>query len=159
MHHPFDKGLHGSLEEGSVSWFAGGKLNMCYNAIDRHVLREGGANDLAMIWEGDEPTDVQHFTYGDVLHKGELFFYFNMTQDAIYPQQCLYIYCQNSLTDRQCAEGAGREKGRRGDNLHAHDSRAALHHACMRQNRRCALRCICRILSRGSRTARRCFFL
>mmetsp|Transcript_23532 Transcript_23532/g.34215 ORF Transcript_23532/g.34215 Transcript_23532/m.34215 type:complete len:99 (-) Transcript_23532:295-591(-) len=44
----------------------GGKLNMCYNAIDRHVLREGGANDLAMIWEGDEPTDVQHFTYGDV---------------------------------------------------------------------------------------------
>lgn len=41
---------------------------MCYNAIDRHVKNKA-SNDIAMIWEGDEPTDVRHLTYEDLLRK------------------------------------------------------------------------------------------
>lgn len=67
---PFDSHgvMRGSMEHGDVTWFAGGKLNMCYNAIDRHVNNKA-SNDIAMIWEGDEPTDVRHLTYEDLLRK------------------------------------------------------------------------------------------
>jgi acetyl-CoA synthetase len=64
----FDSVLEGSLEAGDVTWFAGGKLNACYNAIDRHVLA-GKADQLAMIWEGDEPDDIRRITYQDLQHK------------------------------------------------------------------------------------------
>mmetsp|Transcript_12255 Transcript_12255/g.17621 ORF Transcript_12255/g.17621 Transcript_12255/m.17621 type:complete len:708 (+) Transcript_12255:84-2207(+) len=67
---PFDPdtAMQGSLDNGDVTWFAGGKLNVCYNAIDRHV-NSGQANEIAMIWEGDEPDDIRHLTYEDVLRK------------------------------------------------------------------------------------------
>lgn len=65
---PYDSVLTGSMADGDVSWFAGGKLNVCYNAIDRHVNSDK-ANDIAMIWEGDEPDDVRSLTYADVLSK------------------------------------------------------------------------------------------
>jgi acetyl-CoA synthetase len=65
---PFDKVLDGGFEHGDVRWFEGGKLNISYNALDRHVNSEQ-ANDIAFIWEGDEPTDVRKLTYGEVLRK------------------------------------------------------------------------------------------
>jgi len=42
---------------------------MCYNAIDRHVLNPATANKVAMIWEGDEPSQVLKFTYADLQRK------------------------------------------------------------------------------------------
>jgi acetyl-CoA synthetase len=67
---PFDPHsvMRGSMEHGDITWFAGGKLNVCYNALDRHVNAKN-ANELAMIWEGDEPGDVRRLTYADVLRK------------------------------------------------------------------------------------------
>jgi acetyl-CoA synthetase len=67
---PFDRNhvLGGSFEHGDITWFAGGKLNICYNAIDRHVGSKD-SNEIAMIWEGDEPTDIRTLTYSDVLRK------------------------------------------------------------------------------------------
>lgn len=65
---PFKSVLHGSLSDGDVSWFQGGKLNVAYNAIDRHV-QKGKGDKVAMIWEGDEPDDVLHITYNDLLRK------------------------------------------------------------------------------------------
>ena len=65
---PFDKVLDGGFEHGDVRWFEGGKLNLCYNALDRHVNSER-ANDLALIWEGDEPSDIRKLTYEEVLRK------------------------------------------------------------------------------------------
>lgn len=61
--------LHGDLINGDVKFFAGGKLNVCYNAIDRHVYANNGkgGDDVAMIWEGDEPTDTKSFTYNELL--------------------------------------------------------------------------------------------
>lgn len=65
---PFQTVLSGSLEEANVRWFSGGKLNVCYNAIDRHVAA-GKGNQLAMIWEGDEPDDIRKITYQQLLDK------------------------------------------------------------------------------------------
>ena len=65
---PFHTVLQGGLDHGDVAWFAGGKINACYNAIDRHVS-SGTANDLALIWEGDEPDDIRRLTYSELLRK------------------------------------------------------------------------------------------
>ena len=59
---PFTAGLQGDFDAGDVRWFEGGKLNVCYNAVDRHVLN-GKGDQAAMVWEGDEPTDTRTITY------------------------------------------------------------------------------------------------
>jgi acetyl-CoA synthetase len=47
-----------------AKWFLGGKLNACFNCVDRHA--EGTlANKIAIISEG-EPGDVRSFTYSEV---------------------------------------------------------------------------------------------
>eukprot|EP00546_Thalassionema_frauenfeldii_P018569 CAMPEP_0178907734 /NCGR_PEP_ID=MMETSP0786-20121207/7535_1 /TAXON_ID=186022 /ORGANISM="Thalassionema frauenfeldii, Strain CCMP 1798" /LENGTH=658 /DNA_ID=CAMNT_0020579565 /DNA_START=51 /DNA_END=2027 /DNA_ORIENTATION=+ len=67
---PFNENcpMTGGFEHGDVAWFAGGKLNVCYNAIDRHIA-SGKANEIAMIFEGDEPDDIRRLTYKDLLRK------------------------------------------------------------------------------------------
>ena len=65
---PFQQTLQGGLDEGDVTWFAGGKLNVCYNAVDRHVAN-GKGDQVAMVWEGDEPSDVKKLTYLDLQRK------------------------------------------------------------------------------------------
>lgn len=67
---PFDPHavLQGSFDHGDVTWFRGGKLNVCFNAIDRHVNSKT-ANELAMVWEGDEPDDIRRITYAEMLRK------------------------------------------------------------------------------------------
>jgi len=47
-------------------WFVGGKLNVCYNCIDRHV-KAGKGEKVALIWEADEPDNVRTFTYNELL--------------------------------------------------------------------------------------------
>mmetsp|Transcript_1765 Transcript_1765/g.3135 ORF Transcript_1765/g.3135 Transcript_1765/m.3135 type:complete len:730 (-) Transcript_1765:636-2825(-) len=68
---PFTQVQSGSFAKGDVAWFLNGKLNACYNAVDRFC--EEGPNykkdEVAIIWEGDEPTDVKHITYGEMLEK------------------------------------------------------------------------------------------
>ena len=66
---PFPPGavVTGNFVEGSVSWFAGGKLNVCYNAVDRYCLAPYHRGDeTAIIWEGDEPTNVKHISYHEL---------------------------------------------------------------------------------------------
>ena len=50
---------------GTVAWFLGGKLNVCYNCVDRHTADRGDAP--AIIWEGDQPGEVRHITYIELL--------------------------------------------------------------------------------------------
>lgn len=45
----------------SIKWFEDGTLNASVNCIDRHLPRK--ANDTAIIWEGDDPTESRHITY------------------------------------------------------------------------------------------------
>ena len=47
-------------------WFVGGKLNVSYNCIDRHV-KAGNGDRVAIIWEADEPGQVRKFTYNELL--------------------------------------------------------------------------------------------
>ena len=50
-----------------AKWFIGGKLNVSYNCIDRHV-KNGRRNKAAIVWEG-EPGDWKVYTYGDLLRE------------------------------------------------------------------------------------------
>ena len=51
--------------EPEAKWFVGGKLNLCYNAVDRHA--SGPRKDkVALLWEG-EPGEVRSLTYADLL--------------------------------------------------------------------------------------------
>lgn len=65
---PFQRTLEGDLHAGDVTWFAGGQLNVCYNAIDRHV-RNNKADQTAIVFEGDEPTDIRRITYLELQRK------------------------------------------------------------------------------------------
>ncbi|MCJ7807601.1 MAG: acetate--CoA ligase [Dehalococcoidia bacterium] len=48
----WDKVLVENFKEGKHEWFVGGKLNVCYNCLDRH-LGTWRKNKAALIWEGD----------------------------------------------------------------------------------------------------------
>jgi acetyl-CoA synthetase len=47
-----------------AKWFVGGKLNVCHNAVDRHVAA-GRGDKVAFHWEG-EPGDTRTITYADL---------------------------------------------------------------------------------------------
>ncbi|MDB9908928.1 acetate--CoA ligase [Gammaproteobacteria bacterium] len=53
-------------EFAEAKWFEGGKLNIAFNCIDRHL--EKYTNKTALIWEGDEPDQSQDISYFE-LHK------------------------------------------------------------------------------------------
>ena len=48
-----------------AKWFVGGRLNVAYNCLDRHV-EDGRGDKVAIHWEG-EPGDTRTITYGDLL--------------------------------------------------------------------------------------------
>ncbi|HBC56706.1 MAG TPA: acetyl-coenzyme A synthetase, partial [Gammaproteobacteria bacterium] len=58
---PWDTTFEGSLETGEISWFKGGQLNVSANCLDRHLATRG--EQVAIIWEGDDPKDSQQITY------------------------------------------------------------------------------------------------
>ncbi len=47
------------------TWFADGKLNIAYNCLDKH-LGTPTENKTAIIFQGDEDSDVQKFTYKEL---------------------------------------------------------------------------------------------
>jgi len=48
-----------------AKWYLGGRLNACYNCVDRHV--ENGLGDkVAYFWEGEAPEDKITITYADL---------------------------------------------------------------------------------------------
>jgi acetyl-CoA synthetase len=62
---PFDEVLDWS-EAPFAKWFVGGKLNVAYNCVDRHV--EAGHGDrVAIHWEGEPKGDSRTITYSDLL--------------------------------------------------------------------------------------------
>ncbi len=65
-HEPWQSVKQSEFEKAEANWFAGGKLNVSFNCIDRHLDKRG--EQTAIIWEGDEPTDDKHITYRE-LHK------------------------------------------------------------------------------------------
>ena len=49
-----------------IRWYEDGHLNACYNCVDRHV-KNGNGDNIALIWEGDEPGDDAQVTYRELL--------------------------------------------------------------------------------------------
>ena len=49
----------------SIKWYEDGVLNACFNCVDRHLPKK--ENDVALIWEGDDPNDDAKVTYGELL--------------------------------------------------------------------------------------------
>lgn len=52
------------FQTGDASWFSGGKLNVTVNCVDRHLSDR--AEQVAIIWEGDEPDQDKTITYGEL---------------------------------------------------------------------------------------------
>ena len=59
---PFARALE--WDPPSAKWFSGGRINACYNCLDRHLLTERRTKP-ALIWEG-EPGDSRVYTYEDL---------------------------------------------------------------------------------------------
>lgn len=53
--------VDGDLTHPPVRWFVGGELNACYNCLDRHLPER--AEQIALVWEGDDPAQSQSLTY------------------------------------------------------------------------------------------------
>ncbi len=51
-----------------VRWFPGGRLNTCFNAVDRHV-REGRGNQPALIYDSPVTGTITHTTYSRLLER------------------------------------------------------------------------------------------
>jgi acetyl-CoA synthetase len=62
----WDKVLVEDFAEGQHQWFVGGKLNVCYNCLDRH-LTTWRKNKAALIWEGDTG-DTKSLTYQELYY-------------------------------------------------------------------------------------------
>ncbi len=61
----WDKVLDWTFEGNvSINWFAGGKLNVSYNCLDRHLEKRG--EQVAIIWEGDDPEEGRQITYREL---------------------------------------------------------------------------------------------
>jgi acetyl-CoA synthetase len=56
-----------NYHEGKISWFEGAKLNVSYNCLDRHLETRG--DQVAIIWEGDDPSVDQKITYRELYDK------------------------------------------------------------------------------------------
>ncbi|MEI8255673.1 MAG: AMP-binding protein, partial [Deltaproteobacteria bacterium] len=59
---PFETVSRWDFETAEVAWFLGGRTNVAYNCIDRH-LDGPRKNRAALIWEGDSPSDSKTLTY------------------------------------------------------------------------------------------------
>ncbi len=53
-------------EDLHIRWYEDGTLNVCYNCVDRHLPAK--ADDVAIIWEGDDPNRDLKISYSE-LHK------------------------------------------------------------------------------------------
>ena len=68
----WDKVLTWNFKQPDVKWFAGGKLNITENCLDRHIARLG--DSPAIIWETNDPKEATRtLTYAELLFKVKQF--------------------------------------------------------------------------------------
>src|ERR1700752_4156122 len=63
---PYTKVKNTSFDPHNVSikWFEDGVTNVAHNCIDRHLATRG--DQVAIIWEGDDPKDDRKITYREL---------------------------------------------------------------------------------------------
>ncbi len=64
--HPWTSVLDADYEEADFAWFSGGRLNACFNCVDRHL--PALAERTAIIWAQDEPGVYTHISYRELKH-------------------------------------------------------------------------------------------
>ena len=65
-HEPWHTVMRCNYQQADIHWFEGGKLNVSVNCLDRHLETRG--DQVALIWEGNKPTDDLKLTYRE-LHR------------------------------------------------------------------------------------------
>jgi acetyl-CoA synthetase len=60
----WDKVQDWDFKTGLIRWFEGGKLNVSYNCLDRHLETRG--DQVALLWEGDDPEVDKKITYREL---------------------------------------------------------------------------------------------
>ena len=58
------KDVHFGADDVQIRWFYDGTTNAAYNCIDRHL--DTKRDETAIIWEGDDPKDSKHISYGEL---------------------------------------------------------------------------------------------
>ncbi len=64
---PWDNVMDVDFHNAHIRWFEGGKLNVCYNCVDRHLESRG--DQVAIIWEGDDPDVDKSITYNELFEQ------------------------------------------------------------------------------------------
>jgi acetyl-CoA synthetase len=65
--HPWNDVLDADYEEIDFSWYAGGRLNACFNCVDRHLPARG--EQTAILWAADEAGSYRHVSYRELKHQ------------------------------------------------------------------------------------------
>ncbi|MDC0239393.1 acetate--CoA ligase [Candidatus Thioglobus sp.] len=63
----WDKVSDVDFSKGKIVWFEGATLNVSYNCLDRHLPKR--ADQVAIIWEGDDPNSSESITYSQLHEK------------------------------------------------------------------------------------------
>jgi acetyl-CoA synthetase len=64
--HPWHTVFDADYEEVDFGWYLGGRLNACFNCVDRHLPKYG--ERTAIIWAADEPGVYKHISYRELKH-------------------------------------------------------------------------------------------
>jgi len=62
----WDTVSNNNFTEAKIKWFEGGKLNVSYNCLDRHI-EAGFGNQTALIWEGNDSHTDKELSYSEML--------------------------------------------------------------------------------------------
>ncbi len=73
----------------SIKWYEDGTLNVSANCIDRHLAKRG--DQVAIIWEGDDPTHDEKITYRQ-LHERVCKFANVLKANGVKKGDCVTIY-------------------------------------------------------------------
>jgi acetyl-CoA synthetase len=65
--HPWQTVFDADYEQVDFGWYLGGRLNACFNCVDRHVEQHG--ERTAILWAGDEPGVYRHISYRELKHE------------------------------------------------------------------------------------------
>ncbi len=63
----WDKVQNTNFSTAEIKWFEGARLNVCYNCVDRHL--ESRSEQVAILFEGDEPDSQKNITYKELHEK------------------------------------------------------------------------------------------
>jgi len=63
-YHPFERVGEWDFREVTFSWYTGGRLNACYNCVDRHAAVR--PHDTAIVWAADEPGEYREISWREL---------------------------------------------------------------------------------------------